>query len=238
MKRWLLTFLWLITINTYASVPGLINYQGKLTDANGEPLVTGEYNLTFKIYESIDAETAKWSEVHSAVPVVKGFFNVILGGVAPITSAFDTENAYLEITVNDGAPISPRQRVLSSPYALHAEYAKHGVPTGAVMPFDLTSCPDGWTVYTLAYGRFIRGIDKDGTTDPDGERSPGHLQEDVIKSHTHLLPNVQTFPSGANSGPHSPWVASSSSKSSGDINEGPAIETRPKNVALLYCRKD
>ena len=54
MKKWALLVFWLITFNTFAAVPGLINYQGKLTDAQGEPLVTGDYNLTFKIYQSIE----------------------------------------------------------------------------------------------------------------------------------------------------------------------------------------
>ncbi len=32
------------------------------------------------------------------------------------------------------------------------------VPTGAVMAFDLTSCPSGWSEYTALRGRFVRGV--------------------------------------------------------------------------------
>ncbi len=42
--------------------------------------------------------------------------------------------------------------------------------TGAVIPFEETKCPNGWDVYTKAYGRFIRGIDRGDVpnNDPDG----------------------------------------------------------------------
>ena len=33
-------------------VPQLVNYQGKLTDQNGDPLATAEYSLSFSIYDA------------------------------------------------------------------------------------------------------------------------------------------------------------------------------------------
>lgn len=63
------------------------------------------------------------------------------------------------------------------------------VPTGAVMAFNLAACPTpGWSEYTPAYGRFIRGIDKSGTAiDPDGQRALGSIQADDFKTHTHNM---------------------------------------------------
>jgi hypothetical protein len=153
-KKVLFLLLLLITTGVNSAVPNLINYQGKLTDANGEALATGDYDLTFKIYDATNDGTLKWSEIHTSVPVVKGFFNVILGGVTDITSAFDTENSYLEITVNDGNPILPRQRVLSSPYAINSNKVG-GVTKDNIMPIGsiiawhksltgVPSLPDGW----------------------------------------------------------------------------------------------
>lgn len=60
-------------------------------------------------------------------------------------------------------------------------------PAGAVMAFDLTSCPEGWSEYLPARGRFVRGIDGSGGVDPDGVRVPGHQQGDANKSHTHAV---------------------------------------------------
>jgi len=32
------------------------------------------------------------------------------------------------------------------------------IPTGAVMPFNLQNCPEGWTVFEEAQGRFVMGV--------------------------------------------------------------------------------
>jgi hypothetical protein len=80
----LLTFLILIvsTAPSFAAdtVPHLINYQGKLNDATGEPLLTGEYKLEFNIYDDPNAGNRIWGpQVFDNTPVVRGFFNVPLG---------------------------------------------------------------------------------------------------------------------------------------------------------------
>lgn len=50
--------------------------------------------------------------------------------------------------------------------------ASSSVPVGAVMAFNLSACPTGWSEYAPAYGRFIRGIDKSGANiDPLGQRT-------------------------------------------------------------------
>ena len=71
------------------SVPVLINYQGQLTDANGTNLPTADYILTFNIYDLASGGLPVWgpqvfdgasSLGHgSKIPVVQGYFNVLLG---------------------------------------------------------------------------------------------------------------------------------------------------------------
>ena len=61
------------------------------------------------------------------------------------------------------------------------------LPSGAVIAFDLNACPEGWSDYQLAYGRFIRGIDKQGGQDPDGMRPPGGVQGDAFQGHWHNI---------------------------------------------------
>ncbi len=116
-----------------SSVPELINYQGKLTDAQGQPLATGEYGLAFGIYATANGGTAIWTEPHTNVPVVRGHFNVILGGITSgLANAFASSERYLEIkiTANPQGPvtphqvIAPRQRILSAPYAIKSQHAK------------------------------------------------------------------------------------------------------------------
>ena len=111
------------------------------------------------------------------------------------------------------------------------------LPAGAVMAFDLTDCPSGWTEYTPAYGRFLRGIDKSGTSiDPSGQRAPGHLQDQgTAKNGLGLnFGTIMTYTSTPGWGygvnnvrfhDHPVTITSTDP------------ETRPKNTAILYCRK-
>jgi hypothetical protein len=113
-----------------------------------------------------------------------------------------------------------------------------------VLAFALTACPVGWEEYSPAYGRFIRGIDR-GTTDPAGTRIPGGLQEDELRSHEHTRPNDVYDAGGHGTGSVSPGVGYGYGYTGapGRPPTGPNTgltggpETRPKNVALLYCKR-
>lgn len=145
-------------------VPALINYQGKLTDADGEPLATGEYDLYFRLWNDAEDEVIGdnlvWGEKHTAVPVVRGMFNVILGAGEPLgglseeqrdlSRAFNEPDRWLGVTITSsevGNEIAPRQQLLSAPYAMRAG---GGVPVGSIMPFHSfggkVSIPAGWKI--------------------------------------------------------------------------------------------
>lgn len=116
--------------NTHAtSVPPLINYQGTLTDATGNPIANESKKLTFNIYDTPIEGTLVWGpQIFNTVPVISGQFNVILGTTdtqgRSIVEAFEKSELFLGITVDDGAEIIPRQQILSTPYALSA-YKAH-----------------------------------------------------------------------------------------------------------------
>lgn len=120
------------------------------------------------------------------------------------------------------------------------------VPDHAVMAFNLSSCPTGWTEYTPARGRFVRGIDNGAGNDPDGTRAVGATQADAFAAHSHGIRAEY----GAAGSPSYPPPSSQYMQLNGAGNYGYAYgtsnlvesvggsETRPKNVALLYCEKD
>ena len=166
--------------------------------------------------------------------------------------------------------------------------------SGEVATFDLTACPEGWSEYLPARGRFVRGIDNGAGNDPSGTRSPGNIQADALGSHNHTgtaaSAGAHTHSgTAASAGAHTHTATVSTSGAanhahsrSGNhfsngmhiysnnsytsktntvdsagahthsltinsagahthsltINATGAAETRPKNVALLYCRKD
>ena len=111
-----------------AQIPRTINYQGVLTDAGGEAVPDGNYNLTFRIYNTASGGTALWTE-GLLVSVSKGIFNVTLGKVVPLTLPFD-DQYWLGITVGAAAELSPRVEFTSSAYSMIAHTVVDDAVTG------------------------------------------------------------------------------------------------------------
>lgn len=118
------------------------------------------------------------------------------------------------------------------------------VPAHAVMAFNLTTCPTGWSEYTPARGRFVRGIDNGAGNDPDGTRAAGATQADAFASHTHAGSGagsgefVYYRGSGQGVWQYGTLGAADFDRTSSPVASTGGAETRPKNVALLYCEKN
>ena len=86
-----ISLVWSFTIlNTvYSQVPQLLNYQGKLTDSNGQ-LLNGTNFITFYIYNQAAGGTALWTELQQ-VEVENGIYNVLLGGTNAINLDFSVQ---------------------------------------------------------------------------------------------------------------------------------------------------
>ena len=134
------------------------------------------------------------------------------------------------------------------------------MPSGAVLPFAMSSAPTGWlkcngqtvsrTTYASLFaaigttfgagdgsttfalpdlrGEFVRGWD-DGRG-VDSGRSFGSYQADMFKSHTHTAARGNTPGSDYDDGTGYSVGESTTGATGGS-------ETRPRNVALLYCIK-
>src|SRR6185436_12579177 len=127
-------------------VPALINFQSQLLNPDGTPLATGDYELTFRIFDATEGGTVIWGPQvldgaggagHGPrIPVVQGYFNVMLGPVdtaaRALTGAFLGATRFLEIKVGTNNPISPRQQILSAPYALNAANAANAASAASV----------------------------------------------------------------------------------------------------------
>src|SRR6266702_773346 len=120
------------------SVPQLINYQGQLLDAAGNPMPTGDYAVEVRLFPVESGGGSLWGpQVFSGqsgigfgpkASVVNGRFNLVLGpkdvNTNDLASIFATSaSVYIELKVGNGSPISPRQQVLSAPFALSAANA-------------------------------------------------------------------------------------------------------------------
>jgi microcystin-dependent protein len=148
-----------------------------------------------------------------------------------------------------------------SPADIGAEVAGSGVPVGAVMAFAMDSAPSGWlkcngqAVSRITYavlftaigttfgvgdssttfnvpdlrGEFVRGWDD--SRDVDSGRVFGSSQADEVKAHTHdgYVGNTSF---AAASGASGTVVRNPTA-----IGDYGGSETRPRNIALLYCIK-
>ena len=104
-----------------AEVPGQINYQGFLIDDGGVP-VDGDVEVWFLIYDEEIGGSEVWSEGPMTVPAVGGVINVILGETTPLTPALLAGPRWLEVIV-EGEYLGPRERIVSSLFAIEAENA-------------------------------------------------------------------------------------------------------------------
>ncbi len=103
-----------------------IPFYGTLRDAGGA-LVTGTYDVVFRIYDAPTAGTVLWTGNHTgangnAVLISDGVFQVMLGSGAgnEITLDFNDDRYYLGITIGSDAEMSPRERLGASGYAFNA----------------------------------------------------------------------------------------------------------------------
>jgi hypothetical protein len=120
-----------------ADVPSLLTEEGRLFDASNNP-VDGATKFTFRLYDASVGGVILWSETQT-LPVESGFFSARLGAVDPIpagtfsTAAASRTSLYLGIQVDGDVELSPRQPVLSVPYALVADNA-----VGDIAPRSVT----------------------------------------------------------------------------------------------------
>jgi hypothetical protein len=116
----------LFTVSVQAQVPRHISFQGVLTDASGQAVADGTYQLTLRLYDNEMAAPALWTETQNAA-VNAGLFNVRLGKETPLPLSFD-KPLWLGVSVNGAEELRPRSPLASSPYALHADVASALAP--------------------------------------------------------------------------------------------------------------
>jgi hypothetical protein len=244
------------------SVPGCCANQRRLRKVKSRTIVIGLNLVTLAVVWMV---LDRPSVVHSQSSVTDPFTIDRNGNVGIRTT---TPSATLDVngdlkarTANINGDLS----AASLRFPDGTTQATAAPPAGAVIAFDLSACPAGWTEYAQARGRFIRGIDRSGQNiDPDGQRSLGGTQEDAIQNITGSISGVAGannkawdwgFRPGTSGAFNVPMTldqynccGSGVYKPTGGIGSTAnfdasrvvrtATENRPKNVALLYCRKN
>lgn len=139
--------LWPSQSRASAGVASMLSYEGRLTDASGNPLGgTGQpYCFRFSIYDSptVGAGTKLWPAGAPATTIsttTDGVFTALIGQADPLTYNFyDNNTVYLNVDVNtatstDGSTcsgswetLSPREQIVASGYALGAKNVYSGL---------------------------------------------------------------------------------------------------------------
>ena len=109
-------------------------------------------------------------------------------------------------------------------------------PAGAVLAFNLTTCPKNWTLYQRSIGRYIVGVDENGDT---GEEIGIELKENENRAsgrhaHTYTYAYVGGNGRGIEGGNSYPRQTVEAESAHNDAIEG----TNAPYVQLLFCEKD
>ncbi|OGS32934.1 MAG: hypothetical protein A2218_10115 [Elusimicrobia bacterium RIFOXYA2_FULL_53_38] len=99
----------------FSAVPVKFTYQGNLRQAGF--LVNGVRSIEFNIYDSSTSAVPLWSTpAPMSVQFSTGVFRVTL---EPTLNDWETGNLWLELVI-EGTPLSPREEITSSPYAVNS----------------------------------------------------------------------------------------------------------------------
>ncbi len=119
MKKLLLAaFVFGLIMTAGAQTPRMFRYQGRLVD--GTNLVNATLPMSFKLYNALSEGTLLYEDSNSVL-VVDGLYSTMIGddtAFGSLTNALTNATVYLELTV-DGETLSPREQLVSVPYALN-----------------------------------------------------------------------------------------------------------------------
>lgn len=164
------------------NVPGVIAYQGYLTDDRDLPLKDGNHDIVFAIYESEAGANPTWEEKQTVI-TTGGVFSVLLGSNTALSEDLFTRSIelHLGITIDGGNEALPRQRLASVPFAIVANKAKtattaenlrcNGCVTASHLAADAMSTGGSATTLTSPNGDFQIIVNNAGIslTGPDSE---------------------------------------------------------------------
>jgi hypothetical protein len=99
--------------------PGLIDFQARLSDNVGNPLV-GPVTVTARLYDVPTGGSSLWVEVHN-ITALAGVVNVQFGSLNVMPpDLFEAGELYLAIQIGADPEMQPRRRLASVPYSLRA----------------------------------------------------------------------------------------------------------------------
>jgi len=125
ISRMFLGLMLILTVPAIAA-PGLIHYQGRLTNPSGQPITT-PFDITFTFWdaETSGAQLGGFSDADTVTADANGIYSTLIGddpGNLIPASVFAGNSVWLNVQIN-GENLTPRKRIVSVGYALRADMA-------------------------------------------------------------------------------------------------------------------
>lgn len=133
-----------LVMSAGAQAPEMFRYQGRVVD--GANLVNATLPMSFKLYDAQSAGSLLYED-SSSVLVVDGLYATYIGDntvSGSLVDALTHPAVYLELTI-DGETLSPREQIVSVPYAMNA------TPSGTIVLSETYPNPEleaqGYSLY-------------------------------------------------------------------------------------------
>jgi len=230
-------FTFLLFSSSFAQIPHLINYQGKLTDSSGNPVADGTHSIIFRLYDAENGGNLLWQETQNLL-ISKGIFSCLLGGVTELNLAFD-KPYWLAIKVGSDSEMVPRQQLASVGYAMRAKEAD-SLPQNVIL-ISKDSCPVGYTRIAELDGKFlVGGINYNSSAGGSNNHthSGANHRHEVVKGpySGENVPGYLANSCAGCDGHNANRIADTIYTTySGEIN---SADSRPEFATVLFCQKE
>ena len=122
--------------NTFADIPHTLNYQGRLMDQSGQPVLDGQYTVTFRLYTAASGGNMVWEE-QQTVATQNGYFNTVLGNTTALTPSMFSQPLWAGMQIGSNPEMTPRQKLSTAAYAMTV--ADGAITTNKILDGAVTS---------------------------------------------------------------------------------------------------
>ena len=182
MKRLIATGLMIsMSLSIWAQAPEMFRYQGRLVD--GTNLVNAIVPMSFKLYDALSGGNKLYEDSNSVL-VVDGLYSTYIGDntiYGSLTNAMTNVAVYLELTVNE-ATLSPRERLVSVPYALNAPSTTPATVNGDPTAVSNEVINARWTKNFYANGDITMSDKETGLMWPYNASPSPRIKKDFINA--------------------------------------------------------
>jgi hypothetical protein len=126
----------LVGNTAFADIPKTLNYQGRLMNATGQPVIDGQYTVKFRLYTAVEGGNMVWEEAQSVMSN-NGYFNTVLGNSKVLNLSIFDQPLWLGIQVGAEAEMTPRSLLGTSAYAMNV--ADGAITTGKIVDGAVTA---------------------------------------------------------------------------------------------------